>query len=87
MEYRILGPLEVVHADNPVALAGAKQRALLAMLLLNANRVVSSDQLIDALWSDAPPETAAEGGAGATSPSCARCSIGRERLTETKARC
>ena len=60
MEYRILGPLEVVHADNPVALGGGKQRALLALLLLHANEVVTSDRLIDELWGGAPPATAAK---------------------------
>ena len=38
MEFRLLGPLEVVEDDRPLALGGAKQRALLAMLLLHANR-------------------------------------------------
>src|SRR5438105_12222948 len=58
MEFRILGPLEVVEHGQPLDLGGQKQRALLAMLLLEANRVVSSDRLIDALWEDEPPETA-----------------------------
>ena len=55
---RILGPLEVRASDGPVPLGGAKQRALLALLLLNANRVVSRERLIDELWGDEPPETA-----------------------------
>ena len=56
MEYRILGPLEVMDDDGrPVALGGAKQRALLAVLLLEAGRVVSAERLIDALWGDSPP--------------------------------
>ena len=58
MDYRILGPLRVIDADRPIPLSGAKQRALLAMLLLEANHVVSSDRLIDRLWGDEPPETA-----------------------------
>ena len=58
MDYRILGPLRVVDGDRPIPLSGAKQRALLAMLLLEANHVVSSDRLIDRLWGDEPPETA-----------------------------
>ena len=45
----------------PLPLGGAKQRALLAILLLNANEVVSSDRLIDQLWGEAPPETAPKG--------------------------
>jgi DNA-binding SARP family transcriptional activator len=48
MEFRILGPLEVISGGEVVELGGAKQRALLAALLLNANEVVSLDQLIDA---------------------------------------
>jgi len=58
MEYRILGPLEVVEDDRPLSLGGAKQRALLALLVLNANRVVSRERLVDGLWGENPPETA-----------------------------
>src|SRR6476620_7180884 len=43
---------------EPIALGGQKRRALLAVLLLDANRVVSRDRLIDALWGDEPPDTA-----------------------------
>src|SRR5213079_2586582 len=60
MDFRILGPLEVVAPDGPVPLGGAKQRALLAVLLLRANEVVSTDRLIDAIWGEEPPETAAK---------------------------
>lgn len=52
MDFRILGPIEVADGDHRLALGGPKQRALLAMLLLHANEVVSSDRLIDALWGD-----------------------------------
>src|SRR6478752_7578395 len=58
MEYRVLGPLEAVGDEGPLALGGEKQRAVLALLLLNANRVVSRDRLIDQLWGDEPPEAA-----------------------------
>ena len=58
MEFRILGPLEVVDDGRELPVGGAKQRALLALLLLHANRVVSRDRLIDELWEDDPPETA-----------------------------
>ena len=58
MEFRVLGPLEVLDNDRPLAIGGAKQRTLLAILLLNANEVVSSDRLIDELWGAAPPKTA-----------------------------
>ena len=60
MRYRILGPLEVLDDDGrSVPLGGRRERALLAALLLEANRVVSSHRLIDAVWGDNPPETAA----------------------------
>ncbi len=60
MEYRVLGPLEVHNGQGPLPLAGAKQRALLALLLVHANHVLSRDQLIDELWGDEPPETAVQ---------------------------
>ena len=50
MVFRILGPLEVLDGDRQIALGGARQRALLGMLLLHANEVVSNDRLIDELW-------------------------------------
>ena len=58
MEFRILGPVEVWEDGHPVSLGGGKQRAVLALLLLNANRIVSSDGLIDQLWNGQPPATA-----------------------------
>ena len=59
LEFRILGPLEVREDDAPLQLGGQKQRVLLALLLLEANRVVSTDRLVDALWGEEPPRTAA----------------------------
>jgi DNA-binding SARP family transcriptional activator/class 3 adenylate cyclase len=59
MEFRILGPLEVVVGGRPLGLGGAKQRALLAILILHANQVVSADRLIDLLWGEEAPQTAA----------------------------
>src|SRR3989449_2024236 len=58
MEFRILGPLQVLDEGRELPLGGAKQRALLALLLLDPNRVVSRDRLIDELWHADPPETA-----------------------------
>jgi DNA-binding SARP family transcriptional activator len=58
LEFRILGPLEVVGEHGPVRLGGPKQRATLAILLLNVNRVVSVDRLADDLYSGAAPVTA-----------------------------
>src|SRR5262245_16846575 len=60
MAYRILGPLEVVDSETPLPLGGPKQRALLALLLLRANEVVATDTLIDRLWGERPPATAAK---------------------------
>ena len=60
MEFRILGPLEVSDEGRRVEIGGHKQRALLASLLLHANEVVSLDRLIDELWGEAPPPTAAK---------------------------
>jgi DNA-binding SARP family transcriptional activator len=58
LEFRILGPIEVADAERPVALGGPKQRATLAILLLNANRVVSVERVADDLYAGAPPITA-----------------------------
>jgi DNA-binding SARP family transcriptional activator len=57
-DFRILGPLEVLEEEGPLPLGGQKQRAVLALLLLDANRVVSVDRLIDSLWGENPPRTA-----------------------------
>src|SRR5438128_8727935 len=57
-DFRILGPLEVSDENGPLLLGGQKQRAVLALLLLEPGRVVSVDRLIDALWGEDPPRTA-----------------------------
>ena len=59
MEFRILGPLEVVDRGRAVTLGGLRQRALLALLLTAANHVVSRDRLIDELWGGDEPRNAA----------------------------
>jgi DNA-binding SARP family transcriptional activator len=56
VEFRILGPLEVRAKGGVVPLAGKKQRALLTLLLLHANQVVSSNELIDELWDADSPD-------------------------------
>ncbi len=58
MEFRILGPIELWSKGSQVRLGGVKQRALLAVLLLHRNEVVSVDRLIDELWEGHPPATA-----------------------------
>jgi DNA-binding SARP family transcriptional activator len=59
LEFRILGPIEVRSNGEALSLGGPKQRALLALLLVDAGRAVSTDRLIDALWGEHPPKTAA----------------------------
>ncbi|MGH3136905.1 MAG: BTAD domain-containing putative transcriptional regulator [Gaiellaceae bacterium] len=58
MEFRILGPLEVVEGDHPLRLGRGRERALLALLLLRANEAISADSLIEDLWPGRPPATA-----------------------------
>ncbi len=58
MDFRILGPLEVRDGDREVQLRGGKQRALLALLLVNANRTLATDTIVDDLWGERVPETA-----------------------------
>jgi DNA-binding SARP family transcriptional activator len=59
LEFQLLGPLEVRSDGVVVQLGGPKQRALLAVLLMDAGRAVSTDRLVDALWGEQPPRTAA----------------------------
>jgi DNA-binding SARP family transcriptional activator len=59
LDFRILGRLEVVRDGNPVELTGQRQLAALVVLLLDANHVVPAERLIDALWGEQPPPTAA----------------------------
>jgi DNA-binding SARP family transcriptional activator len=57
-DFRILGPVEVSTETGPLLLGGQKQRAVLALLLLEPGRIVSVDRMIDALWGEQPPRTA-----------------------------
>jgi predicted ATPase/DNA-binding SARP family transcriptional activator len=59
IEFRLLGPLEAVSNNRSIPLGGVRQRALLALLLLHPNEVVARDVLIDGLWGEHPPESAA----------------------------
>jgi DNA-binding SARP family transcriptional activator len=56
--FRVLGPLEVTSGDESLRLGGAKQRSVLAILILNANRVVSVDRLIRSIWAESAPNDA-----------------------------
>jgi predicted ATPase len=58
MEFRLLGPLEVVADDGVFGIEAHKPRAVLAVLLLHANEIVPAEQLIEALWSGSPPASA-----------------------------
>src|SRR6266545_3714204 len=60
MDYRILGPLEVIDEDRRLSLGGARQRAVLALLLLHGNEALTRDVIVDALWGQKPPQTAAK---------------------------
>jgi predicted ATPase/DNA-binding SARP family transcriptional activator len=59
MEFRVLGPLELVIAETLVLLTAPRQKVLLAALLCRAGEVVSSESLIEALWAGDPPSSAA----------------------------
>jgi DNA-binding SARP family transcriptional activator/tetratricopeptide (TPR) repeat protein len=57
-EFRVLGPVEIVVDGSPAAIRAAKPRTLLALLLLDANRPVERDWLIEQLWGEKPPNSA-----------------------------
>ncbi|MFE5094798.1 BTAD domain-containing putative transcriptional regulator [Streptomyces sp. NPDC056638] len=57
MQFRILGPLEVVDDGRHIDVSGQRQRTVLAMLLLESGRVVSNDRLVEAIWERKPPAT------------------------------
>jgi YVTN family beta-propeller protein len=78
VEFRILGPLEVEDDGRALSLGGSKQRAVLALLLLHANEVVSRDRLIDDVWGGRAPETAATALQGYVSG--LRKALGSERI-------
>jgi DNA-binding SARP family transcriptional activator len=60
LEFRILGPLEVRDGDRRIHVGGRNRRALLAVLLLHANELVSTERLIDDLYGEQPPKTATQ---------------------------
>ena len=60
MEFRALGDLQVVEDGQALALGPHQQRAVLALLVLSAGEVVSSDRLIEALWGERPTASAAK---------------------------
>jgi DNA-binding SARP family transcriptional activator len=58
LEFRILGPLEALRDGEPIKLGGQQQRAVLALLLMHADRVVPTDTIVDRIWGEEPPRTA-----------------------------
>src|SRR5215475_13381118 len=58
MQFALLGPLEANDGAGQIRFGGRKQRALLARLLLDANRTVATDRLVDDLWGADVPESA-----------------------------
>jgi WD40 repeat protein/DNA-binding SARP family transcriptional activator len=60
VEIRVLGRVDAIIDGRPLPLRRRKQRAVLAMLALRANHTVGADELIDGLWGDRPPESAAK---------------------------
>src|SRR5262245_62102745 len=59
MQYRMLGPLRIRSGNGWVPVPAPQQRVVLATLLIDAGQVVSTDKLVDAVWPDRPPRTAA----------------------------
>ena len=57
MEYRVLVPLEARREGTAVPIRGARQRTVLALLLLEADRIVPTDRLVDGVWDEDPPAT------------------------------
>jgi DNA-binding SARP family transcriptional activator len=82
VEFRILGPLEVVGADGEIQLGAGKQRALLALLLLHANEAVPTGRLIDLLWDEDPPSDASK--ALQVQVSRLRRALGSEDVLQTR---
>src|SRR2546423_10354194 len=60
VNFHVLGPVQILDGQAPVAVDGAKARALLACLLIHANTVVSTDRLVEYLWGDRPPRSCLE---------------------------
>jgi DNA-binding SARP family transcriptional activator len=58
VEFRVLGPLEVVRAEGALELPGAKERAVLAYLVAHLERSASPSELVDAVWGERPPASA-----------------------------
>jgi len=60
VEFRVLGPIEVIDDGRRLAVASGRQLAILAVLVMHANRAVSAERIIDEIWGEAPPESGAK---------------------------
>jgi DNA-binding SARP family transcriptional activator len=78
LEFRILGPLEVLEDDRPARLGGPRQRAVLVTLLIHAGETVPTSRVIDNVWDEAPPAAAANVLQGYVSS--LRKALGRDRI-------
>ena len=83
LEFRVLGPLQVAKDGRPLPLGGFKQRELLALLLLDRNRVVPRDRLVDTLWGERPPARLAPPVRSSPSPPVTGSAFGRGSWTPT----
>src|SRR6188474_2301144 len=77
MDYRILGTLEAYDRDTQLPLGGARQRAVLALLLLHGNETLTRDVIIDQLWGENPPATASSGWSRRAGPHSTRATTRR----------
>jgi DNA-binding SARP family transcriptional activator len=60
MEFRVLGSLEIVDDGHHVVVPSPRERALLALLVMDANRPLGWERIADELWGDAPPASGAK---------------------------
>ncbi len=60
LQFRILGSLEALDGSRRLTVASGHERALLALLLLHPNQVVTTDRVLDEIWGEAPPESGAK---------------------------
>ena len=60
LRFCVLGPLQVLDGDFPIVLGPPKQRRLMAVLIAHVGRPVSADALVDAVWEEGPPRSAAK---------------------------
>ena len=58
VEFRVLGPVEVLEADRRKSVGGPKQRTVLALIIANAGQVISTDRIIEGTWGEEPPSGA-----------------------------